>query len=122
MSPRELYNKLRSTGRSSIYGEFYGVYGLYTISDTNMYFHSSSEKLRGTMPTPTERNRHIDISNAMAKYPYSWPLGIYSENEYGISIGVPIVNPVVKLSAKEEQKNNVYIIRKRKYITINQNY
>ena len=64
---------------------------------------------------------NIEISNATDKYPYSWILGIYSEHDH-VSIEDSIINPVVKITTKGEQKNNVYIIRKRKYTTINQNY
>lgn len=122
MSPKELHHKLKIAGKSSVYGRFDGVYGIYTISDANMYFHSSAERLCGARPTPTERSRHADISNAIAEYPYSWLFGLYSEKDYRISVEITDINPVVKLNQRSEQKNDVYIIRKRRYITINQNY
>ena len=122
MSPKELYHKLKIAGKSSIYGRYDGVYGIYTISDTSIYFHSSSEKLAGATPTQIERSRYVDISNAMDKYPYSWIFGLYSADDYRISVEITDINPAMKSSLKPEQKNDVYIIRKRRYIIINQNY
>ena len=122
MSPKELYNELKSSGKGSVYGYFDGVHGIYTISDTNIYFHSNDERLRGTRPNPIESSRYIDISFAMAEYPYSWVLGLYSGNDHRISVKIEATNPAMKLSPRTEQKNDVYIIRKRKYTTINQNY
>ena len=122
MSPKELYNELKSIGRMSIYGWLDGTHGIYTISDANMYFHSSAERLRGATPTPTEMSRYIDISNAVAEYPYSWILGLYTADDYRISVAIPAINPMKNPSPRPEQKNDVYIIRKRKYTTINQNY
>ena len=122
MSPKELYNELKSIGRMSIYGRFDGIPGIYTISDVNIYFHSSAERFRGAMPTLTEMSRYIDISNAVAKYPYSWILGLHAENDYRISVAIPDTNPMKKPSPRPEQENDVYIIRKRKYTIINQNY
>ena len=122
MSPKELHHKLKIAGKSSIYGRYDGVCGIYTISDTSIYFHSSSEKLAGAKPTQTERSRYVDISNAMDKYPYSWMFGLYSADDYRISVEITDINPAMKSSLKPEQKNDVYIIRKRRYIIINQNY
>ena len=87
-----------------------------------MYFHSSAERLCGARPTPTEISRHADISNAIAEYPYSWLFGLYSADDYRISVEITDINPAMKSSLKPEQKNDVYIIRKRRYIIINQNY
>ena len=122
MSPKELYNELKSVGRASIYGRLDGTPGIYTISDTSMYFHSSAEKFRGATPTPTEISRNIDISNAMAEYPYSWTLGLSTTDYYRISVAIPDTNPMKKPSPRPGQENDVYIFRKRKYTIINQNY
>ena len=123
MSPKDLYKELSSTGKSSICGHFDGVFGIYTLSDAYIYFHSSAERFRGARPSETEKAKSIDISNAMRIFPYSWCLELYPEDDNRISVKIPATNTAIKLIAKKEEiKSNMYIIRKIKYITVNQNY